>query len=107
MNGAKVAKKSEADCHRFSIQELIQIILDEGKSNRLSSLFTPTSKREAQKSEKQRVKLQETISQVGFDSFVDTLVRKQLFLSQPVKDELAKQLRSRQTLSNDLRKKVT
>ena len=106
MSDPKCSQKSEANRFQFSIQELIQIILDEPKSKRLSSIFAQTSKLENEKTEKQRIKLQETINSLGFDSFVDHLVQKQLFLSKLVKEELTKQLCHRQNISTDLRKKV-
>lgn len=91
---------------QYSVQELIQIILNEEKSKKLSFLFFEISQSQIDKTEKMRNHIQDVIKSNGFEYFVDRLIEKQMFLSATVKEELSRQLLSLDSPSDCLRKKV-
>ena len=91
---------------QISVQELIQIILNEEKSKKYLNCFFEIDQTLKDKQEKMSNTVHDSIKLNGFEYFIDRLVEKQIFLSAVVRQELVDRLKNSDCLAESLRRKV-
>lgn len=97
---------SEKDIRHFTIQELVQIIINEDKAKRYLAYYSVTFSPQTAKFEKNLEKIAIAVKQNGFEYFIDRIIEKNLFLSEPLRTEIKNYLFNQITISDSLRKKA-